>query len=205
MEVVTKRILADRVRRTLSGGKLTDDSKILIQDAMKAVDDARDALLYRLIMDNWSAGIRTVPFDILKDFEQEIKEDDDGIYIDLEKRVLSGIPYNLGVYQVLSEDGCEIYDPINPGQKAIMSRMEMGDFGGSVVYEPSIDRLKLHNACDLVGCKVTVRLIPSGFVIDEDDQNYTPAELSQSIFETALKSLSPQQQIVADEVNDQKG
>lgn len=202
--IYTKVRLAERVQAALNGGTVTDDAKVLLQDAIAAVDAARDAVLYRFIMDEWSQGRKTIPFDILYRTESTITN---GI-VRIDKRLISDLPKNMAIYQVMDENEEEIYTPYEPGQMAFMNSLDTGDLGVTYepVSEPKGSYIKFHKHCAsyLEGCKVVMNLILSGQSIDEDWHGYLGPASEEAVYQLAFQKLAQQQQLPADYNNDQK-
>ena len=64
--MITKKSIAEQVQRIVNGGSSSDDSKVTLQEVIALVEQERDAMVKRHIMENATIGEHEIPAGFLK-------------------------------------------------------------------------------------------------------------------------------------------
>ena len=59
--MITKKSIAEQVQRIVNGGSSSDDSKVTLQEVIALVEQERDAMIKRHIMENSIQGEHEIP------------------------------------------------------------------------------------------------------------------------------------------------
>lgn len=177
----------------------TPDAKLTIQEAMKAVSEARDEVI-RLGVLGLKQETNIVLGNWLSEFsEVEVKYDSKRkrYYSDLPCGVI-GLPNDMGVYHVYFDNQDEeLFIPVTPAMRSMyrgsMAQFLEGDYGYYLLEN------KIWYVQDMPDdCRVSMNLIAQSGDLGEYDYFPIDGSLVQTVLERAAQLLGMQKQITED-------
>lgn len=198
----TKREMGERLRSLLYP-KTTDDAKLTLNEAMKAVSEARDKVIKygilnlknetRTILGNWLSEFR--------DVEVSYDEDRKHFYSKLPVGVIA-LPHDQGVYHVYFNNREEsMFIPVTPAMKRMYRGSLAGSLEGEYGYYLLEDKI-VYTQSMPTDCKVSMNLVAQSGDLGEYDFFPCDGAMVQDVLQTAAQFLMPQKQIPEDRTAD---
>lgn len=200
---ITAGKIAEEVRNVLSGGEGKPEVVPTRRQALYAVQQARNKVIFDFMWAMKGAGEHTVPFDLIDEKEVELLPyKDNAMYIPLENRVLSGLPKNIGLFQLTTNDfpPQEII-PAPPSFLTLYQNQNSFSMEGNPYYIPVKDNLYVYGIGGK-GCKLNMRAIFAGETYGEHDFFCITPEMETDVVEMAIKMLGLMREIPEDRITD---
>lgn len=202
-EQITAGKIAEEVRSILSGGNLKLEVLPTRRMCIVAVQQARNKAVFNYIYNEKRNSNHTVPFDLIDEREVDLVPYKDGVYmIELKDRIMTGLPKNMGVYQLTTND--PMPDEILPAPSTYLTMFKgRNSFGmeGSPFYIPVKDKLYVYGIGGK-NCKLLLKGIYAGEAYGEYGFFCVPPELEMDIIDIAVKTLSTMVNIPEDIITD---
>lgn len=202
MEITSGKI-AEEVRNILSGGESKPEVIPSRRQAIYAVQQARNKVIFDFMWAMKSAGENSVPFELIDEKEVELESYKDGVkMISLKDRVMSGLPNGVGVFQLTTTDmpPTEVL-PTPTGFLTLYQNQSSFNMEGEPYYIPVKDTLYVYGIKG-DGCNLTLRAIFAGESYGEDDFFCITPEMEIDIVSTAIKLLATMREMPEDQITD---
>jgi len=202
-EQITAGKLAEETRSILSGGSAKIEVMPTRRMCLTAVQQARDKAIFQYIYAQKADGNHVVPFDLLDEREVELVPYRDGaMMIELKDRILTGLPKNMGIYQLTTTD--LFPEEVIPAPSTYLTMFKgrsSFNLEGSPFYVPVKDKLYVYGISG-EGCKLNLKGIYAGATYNETEFFCVPPELQIDIINMAVGILATMQNIPEDIITD---
>jgi len=186
--MTTKAKIAEQVQRILEGGDVTRDDNRDIRELMLSVGQVRDNLVYRSLMQQFSADEWEIGSDYLASYTVTVTD---------EVATLPVTPLELmdnrGIYSVVyTNDPTLSVIPVNNTFQPLYRNLEASHLEGRIGYKILGKTLTLINTTTGgVPESLDVLMIPSGIDIDEDEDFPVPPEMVDMIIKEVVNLYQP--------------
>ena len=202
-EQITAGKLAEEVRSILSGGNTKIEVLPTRRMCLLAVQQARNKAIFQYVYAQKADGNHVVPFDLLDEREVELIPYKEGIHmVELKDRVLTGLPKNMGIYQLTTNEAFP--DEIIQAPSTYLTMFKgRNSFSmeGTPFYVPVKDRLYVYGIGG-EGCTLLLKGIYAGEAYGEFDFFCIPPDLEIDVINMAVGILATMQNIPEDIITD---
>lgn len=186
--------------------KLTQDSKIGLQEMMHCVGNARDQVIKQNAFAMWGADQELVWDGMLSEFNGEklIKESDCLYYLELPAKPLY-LPKGMGIYEVVfSEDTSNPLIPVKSTFRSLFRNSLARQLSGYKGYYQKGDRIYIVGTGVTEGTEINLTMVVQSEDIDPYDYFPFPADMENDIIKLAVEQFVITAQIPEDRRDDNR-